>query len=270
MSKRTNATSVAELAIEMAGNFEKFNSFYCSDFNDIPREYRKNYAIYYTGGRDADLLTQSNEQYIKKAMKKYLNGKVAWETSHNHWAVGYLDGIGIQVYTRAGKITRAFECLAEILLRINNYPILDEDDFCRRESEAWSENVIDEIRGWFSENDIAHWNTVPKDEEEKYLNTLYCEFTTKHNDCEVLGDGMTMKDTEKLHSFLDDLYTPELTVEAGGSIGDIKVRDSVVGHYYNYPGRWWTVRFHDRDEKTFDTWEEADKYIVEVANTINP
>jgi hypothetical protein len=49
-------------------------------------------------------------------------------------------GISLLVYRR-GKITRAFRVYHELAQRLAEYPILDEDDYSKREYEATLENI---------------------------------------------------------------------------------------------------------------------------------
>ena len=77
-------------------------------------------------------------------MEKYTKGSnpdVVFE-SHNHWAVGHVDGFSIRVYRR-GRITKAFKTYHELSLRMSEYPILDEQDYSAREYEATLENIAD-------------------------------------------------------------------------------------------------------------------------------
>jgi hypothetical protein len=62
--------------------------------------------------------------------------------SHSHWAVGHVDGFSIRVY-RDGEVTDAFRTYHEIAERLDGYPILDEEDYGRREYEATLENIAD-------------------------------------------------------------------------------------------------------------------------------
>ena len=62
--------------------------------------------------------------------------------SHNHWAVGHIDGFSIRVFRDSG-ITEAFTKYHELTERLTEYPVLDEDDYSQREFEATLENLTD-------------------------------------------------------------------------------------------------------------------------------
>jgi hypothetical protein len=55
-------------------------------------------------------------------------------------SVGYLDGYSIRVF-RAGRITEAFKTYHALAERLENYPILDEEGYSRREYEATIANI---------------------------------------------------------------------------------------------------------------------------------
>jgi hypothetical protein len=61
---------------------------------------------------------------------------------HHHWAVGHVDGYSIRVF-RDGRITEAFEAYHALAQRLADYPVLDEEDYSRREYEATLENLPD-------------------------------------------------------------------------------------------------------------------------------
>ena len=84
--------------------------------------------------------------------------------THNHWAVGHVDGFSVRVY-RHGRITRAFRTWHKLQTRMAEYPLLDEDDHFHRYYEATIENIADAAwrvkrdyhlpRGW--EVKVYHW-----------------------------------------------------------------------------------------------------------------
>ena len=158
-------------ARELAGNWKRFTSF---SWYDRPDD-GENWAIAYTHNRDSGLLDQSNAAAIEKILEPLTDGDdpdVVAE-HHGHWACGWVDGYSIRVY-RGGEITPAFRAYAEILDRIENYPILDEEDYSAREYEATCENIksagerfarshdytlpegddwVGDMYSWFSDND---------------------------------------------------------------------------------------------------------------------
>lgn len=137
-----------------------------SDLDDA-----ESWSVIYTHHRDSGLLDQSNAAAIEKAMAPFTEGDdpdVVFE-SHHHWAVGHIDGFSVRVY-RNGQITEAFRRYHELAERMADYPVLDEEDYSRREYEATVENIADaawrlkgeyelpddwqyEVYSWLSENE---------------------------------------------------------------------------------------------------------------------
>jgi hypothetical protein len=149
-----------DAAKEAAGNWQNFNCFVWFRRNEL--EDADQWAVIYTHHRDSGLLDQSNAVVIEKAMKPFSDGRdpdVVYE-SHNHWAVGHVDGFSIRVF-KDGEITKAFEKYHELARQLDDYPILDESDYSDREFEATLENIKDAARrlkddldlpeGWESE-----------------------------------------------------------------------------------------------------------------------
>ncbi len=151
-------------AKEAAGNWQRFESFCWFRESEIERP--EDWAIIYTHNRDSGLLDQSNADAIAEAMEPFTDGDnpdVVME-SHNHWAVGHLDGFSIRVY-RNGEITEAFKTYHDLCEQMDGYPILDEEDYSNREFEATLENITDAAwrvkheydltDGW--EGDVYSW-----------------------------------------------------------------------------------------------------------------
>lgn len=129
-------------AKEAAGNWQDFNSFAWFRRNDLDRP--EDWAIIYTHHRDSGLLDQSNAAVIAEAMEKFAEGDdpdVVFE-SHNHWAVGHVDGFSLRVY-RDGQVTEAFRTWHELQGRLADYTVLDEEGYSRREYKATLENIAD-------------------------------------------------------------------------------------------------------------------------------
>ena len=123
-----------------AGNWRKFESFVWWRAREM--DDAADHAIIYTHHRDSGLLDQSNAAVIAKALDTFTEGDdpdVTFE-SHNHWAVGHIDGFAIRVY-RNGEITEAFQKYHELAERMDSYPILDESDYSQREHDATFENL---------------------------------------------------------------------------------------------------------------------------------
>src|SRR5215831_551340 len=130
-------SDIAKLAANAAGNWKRFESFGWYDRPDDADAW----TIVYTSHRDSDLLTRSNADAIAKIMAPYVARGWATEESHGHWAVGHVDGYAIRVYRPDGKVSRAFKAWCAIQARLEDYPVLDDDDYSRREwkatCEAW-------------------------------------------------------------------------------------------------------------------------------------
>lgn len=138
-------------AKETAGNWHDFQCFIW--FRDRELEDADNWSIIYTYNRDSDLLDESNAAVIGEAMKPFAecdDPDVVFE-SHSHWAVGHVDGFSIQVFRR-GRITKAFRTYHELVERMADYPVLDDEDYSIREYEATLENIED--AAWRLKNDF--------------------------------------------------------------------------------------------------------------------
>lgn len=134
--------TLEEAATQAAGNWRRFGSFVW--FRDDEVTDPENWAIIYTQNRDSRLLDLFNAQAVARAMGPFTEGddpEVVME-SHDHWAVGHVDGFSIRVY-RDGGITAAFHTYHHLAERLADYPILDEKDYGRREYEATLENIAD-------------------------------------------------------------------------------------------------------------------------------
>jgi hypothetical protein len=124
------------------------------------------WAIVCTHNRDSGLLEQSNAHAIAETTERFTEGDdpdVVTE-SHSHWAVGDVDGFSIRVY-RDGEITDAFQTHHDLAERMDGYPILDEEDYSKREYEATLENIADaswRLKGEYdlpedSEGEVFSW-----------------------------------------------------------------------------------------------------------------
>lgn len=172
MSNRIGELDLNEAAQLAAGNWQSFNSFIWFRRDEIADP--DNWSVIYTHHRDSGLLDQSNAAAIIKALKPYTEGDDADVVleSHNHWAVGHIDGFSIRVF-RHGRITDAFRTYHELAEAMAEYPILDESDYSERELEATVDNIGDaawrikdeyelpndwqyEVYGWLADNDEAN------------------------------------------------------------------------------------------------------------------
>jgi len=123
-----------ERAQELVGNWMKFQAF---GWHPMPEDAEK-WCIVYTHNRDSGLLEQSNAKQIAEVMREYED---AIEESHRHWACGWVDGWSIRVYDSEGKITEAFKAYCDLQDRLEEYPVLDEEEYSRMEYEQTWENL---------------------------------------------------------------------------------------------------------------------------------
>ncbi|HET6574093.1 MAG TPA: hypothetical protein VFG68_10855 [Fimbriiglobus sp.] len=148
----TTLGELEEAAKQAAGNWRRFESFVWWRARDI--EDADGHAIIYTHHRDSGLLDVSNAAAIAKALEPFTEGDdpdVTFE-SHNHWAVGHIDGFSVRVF-RSGKITEAFKVYHALAERIADYPVLDGSDYSEREYEATLENIG--LAAWRLKRDFA-------------------------------------------------------------------------------------------------------------------
>ena len=154
---------VDSCAKEMAGNHRHFDSF---AWHDRPDE-SEIWAVIYTHQRDSGLLDQSNADAIAKELEPFTEGDSPDVVSerHSHWAVGWVEGYAIRVYRQEHipsdgfadggefyseeeclEITDAFKAYCALQASLQDYPVLDEEDYSRREYEATIENIQSEGR----------------------------------------------------------------------------------------------------------------------------
>ena len=170
MADRLGELDLQEAAELAAGNWKQFDSFvwYRNDIEDAD-----NWSIVYSQHRDSGLIDESNASVIEREMMTFTDGDdpdVVAER-HDHWLVGWIDGFSIRVF-KNGQITPAFRRYVELQNALEDYPILDEDDYSTREFEATVENIDDaawrlkddyelpedwqhEVYGWLSDNDCG-------------------------------------------------------------------------------------------------------------------
>jgi hypothetical protein len=199
-------TDVESAAKEAAGNWRKFSCFAWHRGYDL--EDADCWTIFYTSGRDAGLLDQSNHAEIAKLLAPFMEGDdpdVVAE-SHSHWAVGYLDGFSVRVFRKDGKITEAFTEFCRIKERLDDYPILNEEDYSEREYGATLENY--RIGMWATEKELP----------EGWESEVYSWFSNHGQDCytentdDQGGWAPREKITEALHSLG---LLPTLVIERG-------------------------------------------------------
>ena len=134
--------TIEDAAQESAGNWRDFESFAWDRLPDLDRP--EDWSLVYTHNRDSALLALSNVAAIRKALEPFSKADdpdVVFE-SHSHWAVGHVDGFSIRVY-RDNEITDAFKSYHELVERLADYPVLDEEAYGRSEYEATLTNIAE-------------------------------------------------------------------------------------------------------------------------------
>ena len=123
-----------------AGNWRSFDCFFWLRGDDLPDA--ENWTVIYTHHRDSDLMDQSNAAAIEAELDTFTQGNnpdVVAE-SHSHFLVGWMGGFSIRVFKR-GRITEAFRKWHELAQRLADYPVLNTDDYSRRQYEATLDNL---------------------------------------------------------------------------------------------------------------------------------
>lgn len=169
-------SNIGELDLEAAaeqaaGNWTKFRDFSWHRASELDTQ--GDWFITYTHHRDSGLLDQSNAAAIERELQPFTDSDdpdVVPE-HHHHWGVGWIEGWSIRVF-RDDQITAAFRAYHELAQRLDNYPVLDDEDFSRRQYEATLDNLADAVwrlkdeydlpqdwesvvYGWFSEHNCA-------------------------------------------------------------------------------------------------------------------
>jgi hypothetical protein len=152
-SKEINWSDVELAAEAIVGNWKSFDCFAWHDQPVNP----DHWCIVYTHNRDSGLLDQSNAGVIDSAMSRFERYGTARQESHNHWACGWVDGWSIRVYNASGTITKAFRAYFDLMSKLADYPVLDEEDYSRRETEATIENIRACGRRMLADNAPEDW-----------------------------------------------------------------------------------------------------------------
>jgi len=145
ISETIDWTDAEAAARRLAGNWREFQSFIWLRGYDLPDADR--WLIWYTGGQDSGLLTQSNSDATAKRLAPFLVGDdpdVVAET-HGHWAVGSLGGLSLRVYRGDGSISQAFAEFCRVQEALDNYPVLDEEGYGELEYASTLANYASEM-----------------------------------------------------------------------------------------------------------------------------
>ena len=132
-------TNLEQYAQECAGNWKHFDSFGWHGKPDwADRAYMWNIEH-----RDSHLVDVSNAQAIREELEPFTELEQVEFHSARHWAYGWVDSVVVMVYDEDGNITDAFKKVVEIKERLENYPLLNEEDYCNREYEEQCESISD-------------------------------------------------------------------------------------------------------------------------------
>lgn len=86
-----------------------------------------NYFILLTKSRDSEPLRESNFEVAKERLRDYEGVRV---DRFNHWGVGWIK----QILIKQGS-EEALLKAEDIVAELNNYPILDEEDYYERRGD---------------------------------------------------------------------------------------------------------------------------------------
>ena len=161
-----DSDELMEAARKAAGNWRKFGSFGWRRAAELDDS--ESWTIVYTHHRDSRLLDQSNAAAIENTLRPFLeeNDPDIIEEHHGHWACGWIDGFAIRVF-RDGAVTGVFRAYMEIVDRLDDYPVLDEEDYSRREYEATMENFDSAVSG------IGHEYELPEGWKEEVFDWFW-------------------------------------------------------------------------------------------------
>lgn len=120
--------------------------------------------------RDTDVLWESNYQTVLKTFgEKYEKGEDFLEETYNHWAVGWVTHLVVRVLdckcevkddrivencngdyvcvtcNSICTVSDIFKECLELKTRLEEYPVLDDDDYCRREYEDFLEYLAQHV-----------------------------------------------------------------------------------------------------------------------------
>lgn len=90
------------------------------------------YFVFLSRHRDSDELTESNFRVALASLKRLpvFEGESRFSVRESHWAVGWIEWIAIHA-----DDTEALKAADEIAASLENYPVLDDEDFSKLEHE---------------------------------------------------------------------------------------------------------------------------------------
>lgn len=94
--------------------------------------------------RDSGVLENSNWDVVSGDMLKRFPNQCFIKGS-KHWAVGWIDQLMVQCFTKKGTVTKAWLAAIEWSDRLSEYPVADEDHFSKAEYEETANNIKQNI-----------------------------------------------------------------------------------------------------------------------------
>lgn len=92
--------------------------------------------------RDSGVLEQSNSQAIKDMIEKAGLQESFEVCTFGHWACGWVEELACRVVKDDGTLdTAALDFIHDIKNSLDDYPVLDEEDYSRRDYEAAIETL---------------------------------------------------------------------------------------------------------------------------------
>ena len=111
--------------------------------------------------RDSTLLDQSNWDAILKILEKQNFGAEDFQiVQTSHWAVGWVDHLAYRVLDDNGNVTPIHSLMVQLHDEIENYPILDEDDFYTRERGAILDCIIGHAAEYIMDDVPEDWASL--------------------------------------------------------------------------------------------------------------
>jgi hypothetical protein len=148
-AKRTGASGYEPECLEP---WERPDSYMGETYED--------YFVVYSKSRDSDLLTQSNFDAI---LKEHGDKEGVEVNRASHWAVGWVEFIMV----RKDAPRDVIEALDNDICYLEDYPVLDENDFSSREFEETIENIKSQAKVSLTDEEAGEvFRRLPDDDTQ--------------------------------------------------------------------------------------------------------
>ena len=134
--------SIEQAAAEAVGNWTKFT---CFGWHARPDD-AEMWFIWYLRTRDSEILDIVNAKVVENEMAEIEEDDWTYER-HSHWGPGWLEGVCVRVYDPDGNVTPAFRKVHRLAERLEDYPLLDEEEYYRCLNEEQLSSIILNGRG---------------------------------------------------------------------------------------------------------------------------